>query len=190
MMKEYGDEPFIRFVREKQVMGRNWDIRKGSVWPDGEEMLFAEREVIKKRLWLWMPDSFSKLSEELALVKYPDQNCPDLIYTDPTTTVIVSFTKMQMEAGRETEACDSMERQIRDAYGEESVQGPEIVYAGEMEIPCLISVTPALDAAVYNRMFFFSLEHNVYLGVCNCLEQSDWKELFAQMVASIRAASQ
>lgn len=48
MMKEYGDEPFIRFVREKQVMGRNWDIRKGSVWPDGEEMLFAEREVIKK----------------------------------------------------------------------------------------------------------------------------------------------
>lgn len=188
-MKDYGDEQFIHLLRMRQQSGWNKDIKKGSVLAGGEEQQFAEREIIKKRLWIWLPKNFSILSEELALIKYPDHNCPDIIYTDQTTTVIVSFTQMEMEAGKEKEACASMERQLREVYGEESVRGVETLHAGKMEIPCLISVTPALDAVVYNRMFFIELEGKVCLGACNCLEQDDWKEFFVQMVTSVRVSS-
>lgn len=188
-MKDYGDEQFINLLRKRQENSRNTDIRKGSVWRCGEELLFAEREIMKKRLWIWLPKNFSILSKELALIKYPDNNCPDIIYTDPATTVIVSFTQLELKAGEEQKACASIEWQIRETYGDTSVRGTETLHAGEMEIPCLISVTPALDAMVYNRMFFLPLDGKVCLGVCNCLEQDDWKELFVQMVTFVRVGS-
>lgn len=54
-MKEYGDEGFIHYLREELENARNQDIQKGSVWMGGEEMLFSEREIIKKSFGCGFP---------------------------------------------------------------------------------------------------------------------------------------
>ena len=60
-MKEYGDEGFIALLREGRAEAKK-DIRKGKVLADGQVLEFREREIIKKMLWMWLPDGFGPLS--------------------------------------------------------------------------------------------------------------------------------
>ena len=43
---------------------------------------------------------------------------------------------------------------------------------------------------IYNLMFFTPLKGRLFMGSCNCFaqDQEDWKDLFVQMIASIRTA--
>jgi len=189
-MKEYGDEYFIYLLREAQEQARNRDIQKGSVWTGGEELLFAEREVLKKKLWIWLPEDFKILGRELAKLKYPDENRPDIIYTNPQTTVNIAFSRQALAAGFEKEACSFVCQQIQKLHPGSSILDRKTVRAGEMELECLVFVTLAEDAMIYNQMFFLPLEGRLLIGNCNCRaqEQDEWEELFAQMIASIRTA--
>ena len=90
-MKEYGDEGFIALLREGRAEAKK-DIRKGKVLADGQVLEFREREIIKKMLWMWLPDGFGPLSGEMARLKYPSVNRPDIIYTNPGTTINVTFS--------------------------------------------------------------------------------------------------
>lgn len=190
-MKEYGDEEFIQLLREGLEDARNQDIRKGSVWVGGDEVLFTEREIMKKKLWMWLPQDFRLLGQERAERKYPDENGPDIIYTNPQTTVNVTFSPQTLAGGYEKEICIFMERQIRESYPGSSILGIKTISAGELPIECLEFVVPAMDARIYNQMFFMPLDARLLIGNCNCLEQErdEWEEVFDQMQASIRVAS-
>lgn len=189
-MEEYGDEDFICLLREAQEQARNKDIQKGSVWMGGEELLFAEREILKKKLWIWLPEDFSILGKELAELKYPNEKHPDIIYTNPEATVNVAFSRQTLAAGLEKEVCCRLHQQLQYLYPDSIFLDRKTVRAGEMERECLIFVAPAEDAMIYNQMFFMALEEKLLIGNCSCLaqEQDDWEELFVQMIASIRTA--
>lgn len=82
-MKQFGDESFIRVLRESQEDSRNQDIHQGSVFVEDQELFFQEREILKGLLWMWMPDVFAPLNKELVRIKYPSENRPDHIYSNP-----------------------------------------------------------------------------------------------------------
>lgn len=191
-MKEFGDETFIRIMRENQEDTRNQDIQKGSVFADGQELRFQEREILKGLLWMWLPDTFSPLDRELARVKYPNENRPDYIWSNPQTTVNVSLTHRQetLEPGQTGEVRDYMGQMIENLYPSGSILDKGMLQGGEHETAWMDFVTPALDTRIYNLMFFMPLKGRLLMGSCNCLahEQEDWKGLFVQMLSSIRTA--
>lgn len=187
-MKEYGDEAFIALLREAQEEARNRDIQKGTVWSGGEELLFTEREILKKKLWIWLPEDFKIVGTETTKQKYLGENRPDIIYANPEMTVMVTFSRQKLAAGLEKEVSSFVHCQIQELYSADSIIEKKIVHAGGMEMECLIFVTPAIDTMIYNQMFFLPLEGKLLIGNCSCLaqEQDEWEELFGQMLASIR----
>lgn len=190
MKEEYGDEDFIYLLREAQEEARNKDIQKGAVYAGGEELLFTEREILKKKLWMRLPADFKILDKETARLKYPNENRPDIIYADTKAEVNVAFSRQALAAGFEKEVCALVQHWIEDLYEDSRILDRKTVRAGGMEIECLIFTVPAEDAAVYSQMVFLPLEGKVLIGNCSCLaqEQDEWEELFAQMLASIRTA--
>lgn len=190
-MENYGDEGFIRFLRNSQEAARNKDIQKGSVYAGDKELVFHEREILKKQLWMWIPDEFAPLGKEMARVKYPSEQRPDLIYTNPETTVNVSFSHKQdkMDDGQEVSVRDCMEPLIKKLYPSCSVDHGS-VQAVDHEVAWLDFVSPAMDLPVYNLMFFTTVKNRLLLGSFNCLEadQDNWKDFFTQMLATIRTA--
>lgn len=190
-MKTYGDEAFIRLIRERQEQSRNKDIQKGSIFIDGKEIVFREREIQKNVLWMWMPEEFSLLSEDMARLKYPNENRPELIYSNTETTVNISFShqKEKMSAGRETEIRDYMEQVIHNLHPTaETIEKAAIRRTDGQDTAWFDFVTPAIDAYIYNMMFFTSVKGRLLLGSCNCLEQDqeEWKDLFFQMAVTMR----
>lgn len=191
-MKKYGDEDFIEILRESQEEARNKDIRKGSVFAGDQELVFQEREILKNQMWIWLPDEFAPLGKEMVKIKYPNENRPDLIYSNTETTVNVSFSHRleKLTAGQEREVCDSVGQVIQNLYPGCNMIGKDTVLAGELEVAWMDFVTPAMDAQIYNLMFFTRLKGRLLMGNCNCLAQDreDWKGLFLQMLATIRTA--
>lgn len=191
-MKKYGDEQFIEMLREGQEEARNRDIQKGSVFACGRELLFQEREILKKQMWIWLPDEFAPLGKELVKVKYPNENRPQIIYTNPETTVNISFSHRweKLEAGQEAQVRDAIGQVILNVFPACGSIGKESVQAAENEVAWMDFVTPGVDTRIYNLMFFTTLKGRLFMGNCNCLadDQDEWKGLFVQMLATIRTA--
>lgn len=190
-MKEYGDEGFIQMIKDGQVTAQK-DIRKGSVLVGGKTLVFKEREILKRKMWIWMPDSFGQLSKELARLKYPNENRPDIIFTNPETTVNVTVSHKQdkLGKGQEEEIRDYMEQVIARLHPESGTIEKQTALAGEHCFAWFDFVTPAIDTEIYNLMFFTALENRLLMGACNCLkpDMEEWKELFIQMLESVRFA--
>lgn len=191
-MKGYGDEEFIYLLREMQFEARNKDIQKGMVWTSGEGLLFTEREILKKKLWIWLPNDFQILGKEMAKLKYPSEKRPDIIYTNVETTVSITFSRLTLAAGEEKKGCALMRQQLKELYADGSILGGGTVQAKGLELECLIFMSPAWDAMIYNQMFFMPLEGRLMIGNCSCLaqEKDEWEGLFGQMLASIRTADE
>lgn len=191
-MKVYGDEAFMDIMRESQEESGNKDIRKGSVFVKEKELLFQERGIFRHKMWMWLPDDFALPDRELVKIKYPGENRPDVIYSNPESTVNVCFSHRQekMSAGQESQVRDAIGQVICNLYptAQISDQGSVQTGAGE-EAAWMDFVTPAIDTQIYNLMFFTPLTGRLLMGSCNCLasDQDDWKGLFLQMIASIRS---
>ena len=191
-MERYGDEGFIRLIRQGQEESRNRDIQKGSVWINGSELLFVEREVFKKKLWMWMPDSFTLLPKELAHLKYPNESRPGIIYTGKETTTNVTFALKsdKMNPGQEEEFRDYMEQILLRLYPSSNTIGKGTEKSGKLALAWFDFITPAIDSEIYNLMFYTALEGKLLMGTMNCLsaDQDGWQEYFMQMLASMRTA--
>lgn len=191
-MKKYGDEGFIWMLRKGQENAKNTDIQKGSVLVGDKEVLFQEREIFKNQMWIWLPKDFELLGKEFVKIKYPSENRPDIIYSNPETTVNVSFLHKQekLAAGQEAEVRDYLSHVVHNLYPSCGILDKNSVQAGENEAAWMDFLAPAMDSYVYNMMFFTPLKGRLLMGTCNCPEsdKEDWKELFVQMIATIRTA--
>ena len=190
-MKEYGDEDFINLLKESRE-GTERDIRKGKVIVAGKSMAFKEREIIKKRMWMWMPEDFGPLSKDLARMKYPNENRPDIIYTNQKTTVNVTFSHKEdkLREGQEEEIRDYMEQIVKRVHPTSEVIDKKTTAAEQIQLAWFDFVTPAIDTDIYNLMFFASLRGRLLMGGFNCLasDRDEWKELFIQMLTTVRFA--
>ncbi len=193
-MERYGDEDFIQFLRQSQEAARNRDIKKGSVWADGRNIVFSEREILKKQFWIWMPDDFVRMSQEMARLKYPNESRPEIIYTSEDSTLNITFSKklQSLEPGQEEQVRDDIKLLIQRLYPSGSIIESLTVQADDNRLAWFDFISPAIDMDVYNLMFFTSLKGKLLMGSCNCLsgEQDMWKDLFLQMLASVRVEGQ
>ncbi|MDE7312396.1 MAG: hypothetical protein K2N87_12385 [Eubacterium sp.] len=208
----YGDEGWISLLQDRMEKARNRKIQKGSVLVGGEELVFAEREIIKDRLWMWLPNTFALLAEEAVKCKYPDANRPQQVYTDQETDVNICFTLLEGEIEKDGETafeyCDDIVQYVQQYKPECSILKQAVVKAKEKKVPWLAFVSQAEDTQMYNLMFFTVLDlkkdadsdrdrigagradtaGNLLLGTCNCLAQDEdvWKGIFVQMLVSMR----
>ena len=188
-MREYGDEDFICMLREAQEDVRNTQMKAGIVFAGDKQLLFQEREIFRNLMWMWMPEDFTILGKKYAEMKYPSGR-PDLIYSNPDTTVNVSFLYRQekLAAGQEVEVRDDLGQIVQNLYPTCGVLDKNSVPVGESEAAWVDFLAPAMDSYIYNMMFVVSLKGRLLMGTCNCPEadQEDWKDLFVQMIATIR----
>ena len=191
-MKKYGDEGFIRMLQEGQEHARNTDIQKGSVLVGEQELLFQELEIFKNQMWMWLPQNFTLLGKEFIKMKYPSENRPDLIYSNPETTVNVCFLLKQekLAAGQEVQVRDYLGHIVHNLYPGCGILDKDCVKAGENEAAWMDFLAPAMDSYVYNMMYITSFKGRLLMGTCNCPEsdKEDWKDLFVRMIATIRTA--
>jgi hypothetical protein len=194
-MPQYGDveNTYIMAYTKQPKQAENeeiqTDIRDGYAFISGLHVPFSEREIIANKLYMTIPDHFSLMTEELAILKYPNKNRPHMIFADEEGEVSVSFTLTSDKLNNNDieDAVDFLV-QVIQKMTPKSVISRDFFIKGKTRIGCFDYISTAIDSEIYNLIFIFPLEGQFILGAFNCLHlvKARWQDVADQMVRSIR----
>jgi hypothetical protein len=94
-MAWYGDEEFlnamVQMETENQIDQISNDINNGYIIIEETRISFSEREIIDGKLYMIIPSDFELMLPELAKFKYPNENRPDIIFTNEEGSININF---------------------------------------------------------------------------------------------------
>lgn len=189
MAEEYSDEDYRLLLAEMRQAVRR-DIKTGCIQVGEDELRFCEREIYPDLLWVWMPDTFDVMDRDIAALKYPNLRENALIYTNPETTINLTFTyqEAKLEPGQEQQVRNAMEKVIRQSNPTCLPLGQGCIEAARNQLAWFDCMTPAADCDIYNLFAFTSVNGRLLMITGNCIERvrEDWEDLFRQILGSIR----
>ncbi|MDF2858047.1 MAG: hypothetical protein K0Q87_3898 [Neobacillus sp.] len=195
MATEHFDEQ-IRYSINQAEEQEEWEkqnIYEG-VTINEEYYEFQEASFFEDKLKLYIPVNFVDMPAEIAEMKYPSSNRPQIIKTDNTGSInitlkLISNTIEDEHIPQVKDGIKNILQRLNPSYlfMDEGVEKIEEKTVGFFEFK-----SPTLDGAVFNRMFFIELNHNVIMGVFNCgfSDHMAWKPIARQIMQSLRICSE
>lgn len=191
MNSEYMDEKIRKVINqvEEQERYSSQNIYDGIVIHD-KPYIFHEVGFFENKLTLQIPTNFVDLPAELAKIKYPSSDRPQIIKTDETGTINITLNRIPNNICDEQipeikEGIKSILQRLNPSYlfYEEGVER-----IAEKPISFFEFKSPTLDDSVFNLMFFVELEHDVMMGVFNCpfSQHLSWRPIARQIMQSLR----
>ena len=194
-MTEYADERIRRVINqaEEQEQIDSQNIYEGITVMD-KYYEFKERGLFDNTLKIQIPTNFIDMPDEIARVKYPSSDRPQIIKTDDTgsvniTTNLVPQNIEDQQIPEVKEGIKEILKRLNPSYLflEEGVETIEEKTVGFFEFK-----SPTVDDPLFNVMFFIKLNHNVMIGIFNCpySQHRAWRPIARQIMQSIRIKPQ
>lgn len=203
-MDEYIDEKLIKAQNAYKAQAYG-DIYNG-LFVKEELMQFDKLSLFSDKIQIYLPVSFEDMPENLAKLKYPMSNRPQVIKTNKESDVNFNFNIiLQVVAAKNRKNFTmQMKKVIRNIqpsnvfyelkYINGKGQCKDNLYDDEDSIDDrpIISFfdykSPAIDQQLYNFVLFVFLEDCVIHGAFNCCykDAEIWKPIFVQITNSIR----
>lgn len=183
----FQDKVYIeKYMQEKQK--RN--IFSGELFIGGNRYSFIRQPVPKLPISMFYPKDFIEMSSMSAKVKYPDENRPDVILTHPVDeTVNFLYTKFGQGTTSENipNVIIGIQAVMKRMNSSIIIRPSEQIETKIGSIEWFEYMSPALDEDIYNLMYTFCLEDELYIGGFTCLREyrKQWKPIVLQMVETI-----
>lgn len=165
--------------------------KKSEAFIIGNEEVFLENiYLLDNKVEILMPKSFKIMSEELAKIKYPSENRPNIIYMNEEGSINIAFTytsnkitSEELESYKEV-FIESFNTLYPSAIWYEN----NILLINEKLVGFLELLTPAIDTEIYNLMFFTELDGRLLIGTFNCTEDEMeyWESIAKEIMNSIK----
>jgi hypothetical protein len=191
MASQHMDEEIrymINQVEEQEELSSQ-NIYEGVTIND-EHYEFHEVSFFEDKLTLHIPTTFVDMPAELAAIKYPSSDRPQIIETDQTGSINLTLNLIQNNI--EDEHISEVKEEVKNIlyrlnpaylFLEEGVETIEEKTVGFFEFK-----SPTFDDPLFNLMFFVELNHNIVMGVFNCpySDHMAWKPIARQIMQSVR----
>lgn len=140
---------------------------------DNNRIVLEKKQIIDDKLEIFIPQTFSLMSEETAKLKYPSENRPKVIYTNEDATINITFTYSTSKVSDETlgEMKAYLKNNFDNLYPSATWYEDEIETINGKKVGVFELLTPAVDTQIYNLMFFFELDGRLMIGSFNCTEK-------------------
>jgi len=153
--------------------------KKGVAVIDGKTIEFVEKSLLGNKIKIRLPQNFKKMSPETAALKYPFQRRPDLIYSNESFSVNITFKHSQNPL-KETDIDifkDAMIQILKKTHPTAPWLEDGVKEINGKKIGCVDSLYPFWDIKIYSLMFFTELENKALLCSFNCTEEemADWR---------------
>jgi len=151
---------------------------------------FEERFFLGGRFAMMIPQFFTNMDEESAKIKYPMEQRPETILTDPTGAVNFLLSDLEQEITNDDaemvrDNLLTIMRRVNPGIRPQST-GKEII--GDKNVAYVEFSNPTMDGKLYNLMFFLEAEGKALMGSFNCPTKSlkYWKKPAFEMMQSLR----
>ncbi len=147
------------------------------------------RELLGGRLQLLVPTDFETMTEEAMKAKYPAEQRPTLVLTNPrgTVNVALNHTSNPLQPTQISEVHQAMDGMFRNLYPTATWHRSELTTVGGREFFVLDLMTPAVDTQIRNLLVGTSFEGRLLLVTFNCTRELDaeWSETGRRIIESI-----
>lgn len=188
----FGDEKFIHHMGKEYDQPHKNNILDGYIIIDEKKTAFERRTILGGRLSVLMPEPFVIMPLELAEKKYPAIQRPEEIYTNNETTVNFCVSLKNDNATNEDipRAKDMIQHAVMRMHSGSKVINSETIEVSGINISYFDFCSAALDADIYNMMFFLSVDNRIVVGSFNCPWQNMdvWKPVIEQMLGTVEMA--
>jgi hypothetical protein len=137
-----------------------------------------------------IPKDFEIMSEELMKVKYPSERRPTLVYSNESGGINVAFNLTQNQANQKLIPAykDNLVQTLKNTYPSAEWKDSGVKTINGRDIGYLELLTPALDTAIYNLMFFTDLEGKLLLCTFNCTKKNinEWEPVAKIIMNSLK----
>lgn len=144
-------------------------------------------EIMNGKISILIPEGFREMTASEIAIKYPTNNAPNLVYTDESTKINLSFghTKNPIKESQLSElhkVLDAQNRQISKQLMKSELQEINGQKASVIEM-----ITPALDSDIYNLMYHTSYQGTLLVTSFNLTtdKMDKWQKVASAVIESI-----
>lgn len=182
------DEQIVALKNQQEKKER--DILKEGAVINNKVSQFKQVEILGKRLVIEVPSNFEELDFEIQKIKYPSEQRPQYIMTDPTTSVNIgiSILNYPISKSQVEEGSDEMKKILKATNPATEFYKSGVENLEELKIAWFEYKSYAIDDQMYNIMFVSSYKGEFLHGNFNCRfsNHTEWKEPALAMIKSLR----
>jgi len=181
----HGDELTIKEIARQKKIDRISIYQPMII---GEKEYTFSRKDVGDQLSIYLPDQFEEMSEEHARYKYPSEFRPNLILTDDSGSVNITFSVLKQET---TNSMKEFIDSLRDASKRLNQSGvfleKKVVETENAEVGYYDYRGSTFSSDVYVLKFAAPMNDVTALGSFSCTwgEHDEWSILMKQIVSSI-----
>lgn len=182
---DYLDEEVMQF--RKSAKKSKYNSLESGMYIKDEIIHFKEVQVLDDKVSIMLPDTFVDMPQEIAKIKYPSEQRPQVIKMNSDTSVNFTFSLYDITFN---------ERQIESALSQ--FQGIihkvnpafifyDFVISEEKNLGWFDFKSYGLDEQMYNVMYITPIEGKLMHGIFNCMYRDilEWKDAVQQVMLSI-----
>ncbi|MFB7816885.1 hypothetical protein ACFC0X_22255 [Paenibacillus chitinolyticus] len=186
----FSDEKIIAMLNKMEESQKTNTIEEGPVRIGQRFYEFEQQAFYDDKLLVFIPKDFTDMSEALSAIKYPHSQRPETIKTNEDGSINITLNRIDqdLEEGWVEELTQGMKTILKKVNpsnvfftdGVEEIHGKQVGY---FEFK-----SPALDAFLYNLMFFLELGGKTVMGTFSCKydEYEAWRDVAFQIVRAVR----
>ena len=185
---DYHDEKLVALKLKKHAL-KHTDIKKDGIYVNDEFIKFQLTEVIED-IALYLPETFIEMPEDIAVIKYPSSNRPQIIKTSLKTDVNFTFNLFpEVISQEEAQAYITLQKEMikKTNPAFRFIEEREGMTQQERTVVMFDFISYGLDDQFYNMMCLVPLHCGALQMNFNCLDRDceEWKEAVWQAFLTI-----
>ena len=185
--EEFFDEKILEYRRRARK--EKFSSLETGMYIKDELVTFSEIPLFNDQFTIMLPDSFVDMPSEIAKIKYPSEQRPQIIKTSMDTTINFAFNlfNVVIEEGQVQEITTQFKNVIA------SVNPAYVFYHFAVEKKSRIIgwfdfKSYCVDANVYNFVYLTAVRNKLLHGMFSCLYKDalEWQDVLPQIMKSIR----
>lgn len=158
-----------RFAKETIEEENKQSIQSGTILINQIPVTFSERIILDDKVAIWMPDDFEELTQEEISTIYLLGNKPQIVWGNTYLNFSLGFHYTEHKVPNEYmgDFAKIAKMMLEKTGPKVTIYGMKNRKSGKHNISYLELVSHTLDAAIYNIMFFSSLEERILIGFMN-----------------------
>ncbi len=158
-----------RFAEETIEEENKQSIQSGTILIHKIPVEFSKRKILQEKAAIWMPSDFEELTEEEISAIYLLGNKPQIVWGNTYLNFSLGFHYTEHKVPNEFmgDFAKIAKMMLEKTGPKVTIYGIKNRKSGKHNISYLEFVSHTLDAAIYDIMFFSSLEERVLIGFMN-----------------------
>jgi len=140
-----------------------------------------------------MPDFFNEMPIEEVRIKYPSEQRPHLVYSEPdgVVDVTISYTDMEIKDHELEAITKQLSAVIRRVQPIRSWQGISVIPTDHMTLATMKFVVSVVDGDIYNEMLLLHNRGQLVIVTfhCDAEEIEDWRPMTDVLIRSLRLST-